>query len=138
MKKNLNLTAIIIVAFSIILSGCNPPKNKVDDKESIADTLKKDTYVADAARFKDETSVVLKKNEESFEAMNSKVASIRKEIRDEYKAKIAALEQKNAALKKQIDEYTCDDQEHWIPFKTGINQALYEIDSLTSEVNNKY
>jgi hypothetical protein len=138
MKKKIHFLALIIVAFSIIISGCNQPKSKVDDKATLPDTLKKDTYIADATRFKNETSVVLKKNEESFETMNARIATIRKEIRDEYKAEIAGLEQKNAALKKQIDEYTCDDQEHWIPFRTGINQALHEIDSLTIEVKAKY
>jgi peptidoglycan hydrolase CwlO-like protein len=139
MKTTINFLLSIMFTTVVALSGCNSPAKKAEATDiNLADTLHpKDTYDTDILTFRNDAGTRLAKNEESFLELKSRVAKLNKETRESYQKKIADLEQKNAELKRKLNEYKAEGKEKWEPFKSEIKQGMNELDSLKKELQSK-
>jgi uncharacterized protein YPO0396 len=145
MKKSiLKLTAILFTA-SLLVTSCNTPAEKVEAaKEKVANATDElnnanQIYLSDVETYRIETRDKINANNESISNFNARIESEKKEVKADYKKKIAELEAKNGDMKKRMEEYRSDSKENWESFKSEFNHDMDELGKALKDltVNNK-
>ncbi len=107
--KNLFLLVILSVAgiASIsILSSCNSPAEKVENAQDKVAEANKDLeqanqeYLIDIDKYRRETNEKIAANVKIIADFNSRIEMQKANAKEDYKMKVAELEQKNTDLKK--------------------------------------
>jgi hypothetical protein len=89
--------------------------------------------VADFLKLKQEAETTISKNKEKIAALKAKKSDTTKETNEKYNKKVLALEQKNNALKRKIDECNTTKTDAWSSFKLGFNRDMNALgDALTN------
>jgi chromosome segregation ATPase len=78
-------------------------------------------------KYRKEKEEKIEANTKSILEFNERISKEKKEAREEYTAKIAALEQKNSDLKKKMDDYKADGKESWETFKAEFTHDMDEL-----------
>ena len=84
-------------------------------------------YQVEVDKYRLETAEKIAENEKSIKEFNLRVASEKKEAREDYKKKIAELEAKNSDLKMKMDNYKADSKENWVKFKVEFSRDMDEL-----------
>jgi len=133
MKKSIFTLALTTFVAGTILTSCSTPAQKVETaQDNVAkanEDLNKaqDNYAADVEKFRKESDEKIATNEKSIADFDARIAKEKKEVKAEYKKKIAALEQKNTDMKKRMDDYKADGKDKWETFKTEFNAEMNEL-----------
>jgi chromosome segregation ATPase len=123
-------TVIIIFLTGVLLTRCNTSAQKLEAaQENVKDANKdldkaNEAYLADIEEYKKESRAKIRANEESIAAFEARIDNEKKEVRDEYKKKIAELEQKNTDVKKRLDSYKADGKDNWANFKVEFSRDM--------------
>ncbi len=134
MKKSfIRNTAFSAAVFTMLstttlLTGCNSPKEKLDDAttevvDASADLVKaNDAYLAEVESFKADVAQKIAANELSLKEYNAKLV---KKSNATLKKKIAELDSKNQDLKKKLADFKAEEsKETWAEFKTEFNHDM--------------
>jgi len=124
-----HLTAMTFIT-TLFLTACSSPAQKVETAEE--NVIKAEealeaankAYIEDMATYRAQTALRIAENERSVAEFKVRISNEKKEAREEYLAKIAALEQKNTDMKKRIEEYQSDGKDNWARFKDEFNKDL--------------
>lgn len=122
--------ALIILIAAILMVSCNSPAQKLEAaQENVKDANKdlnkaNEVYLNEIEAFRKESEAKILANEKSIAAFNARIENEKKEVRDEYQKKIAALEQKNTDVKKRLDEYKADGKDSWTNFKLEFSRDM--------------
>lgn len=147
MKKSLLLLlCAAAITFAPVITGCNSPKEKVEESlENVEDANEnldeaneelaeaEQNYQKDLQDFKLKTSELYEANNKSMEAFNLLIVNEKKMLKDKYSVQLKELKSKNDELKKRLDEYQDDGSEQWDVFKTNFNM---EMERLSNDVAN--
>jgi hypothetical protein len=143
MKKTL-LVATSAALFSIAaFTSCSSPAEKVDQAQEDVnkannklDSAIKD-YLADIDMYRIETSNRIIANDKSIADFNLTLANKKMDERAEYVKKIKSLEQKNADLKKKLDNYKADGNEKWKTFKAEFSEEMDDLGKSIKDLTKK-
>lgn len=134
MKKTIiTLITSMLIVSSFLITGCNTPKEKVENAEekvvSAEEELEKaqDEYLADRETYRIETAEKFATNERSIAAFNERIAKEKASTKAQYQRDIAALNQKNSDLKKKLDDYKESGKDEWQNFKTEFNNDMEKL-----------
>lgn len=126
---------LLAIMFGALLSvsACRSPEQKVDtaavNLTEAKDDLSKaqEDYAAEVEKFKRESNEKVTSNEKIIADLKVKMKNENKEMKASYRENINTLEEKNATLKKRIDEYQDGGNEKWQSFKTEFNHDMDEL-----------
>lgn len=141
MKKTiLVFAASTLFVVGGLLTSCNSPAKKVEIAENEVTEANKDVneankgldeaqeeYKEEIRNYRQETADKIAANDKSLAEFRARVATDKKEAREEYNMKINKLEEKNTDLKKKMDDYKEDSKENWEKFKTEFSHDLDEL-----------
>ena len=110
MKKTINFIAATMFAAGAMLCGCSSPSEKVENAQTKVDDANQnlnqaqDDYAADVQSFRTAEDAKYAANQKSIADFNARIENQKQDARDDYKKKIAALDQKNTDMKKRMDD----------------------------------
>ncbi len=130
----------------VFLTSCDSSAKKVEDAREDLQTANDEVSDAqldlfqakqdssdDYQEYKKESEARIKEYDKSIAELKMKIANEKKYSRTEYQKLVAGLEQKNAELKKSLNEYKEDGQDKWQSFKTKFNS---DMDGLGKSISN--
>ncbi|MCC7526672.1 MAG: hypothetical protein IT250_17745 [Chitinophagaceae bacterium] len=122
--------AIILLIAAALLTSCSSPSQKLEAaQENVKDANKdldkaNEAYLDEIEAYRKESAAKISANDKSITAFNARIENEKKEVRDEYKKKIAELEQKNTDVKKRLDGYKADGKDNWANFKAEFSRDM--------------
>ena len=130
-KTIIALSAILIITGGIVTS-CTEPAGKVTTVETTTTTSEpspeaikaNQDYVADLEAYRRANAERIVANEKSLADFKASIAQDVEANKAEDRKKLAELEQKNADLKKKLDEYKADSKENLDAFKAAFDRDL--------------
>lgn len=131
-KYFLAITALAFIT-GASLTSCSTPAEKVENAESNVETANtelnkaNEDYLADVEKYKKETAERTASNDKIIADLNLRSENEKNDIKEEYKKKIAALEEKNREMKKKMDEYKAESKDNWEEFKAEFNRDMDEL-----------
>ena len=133
MKKSILVFTSVTLLSGMVFLGCESSSEKVDTAEQAVTDANNELeqanqeYLADIENYRTETSSKIEANNQSIADFNLRIAKEKKEVKEDYKKKIAELESKNSDMKKKMDEYKADGKEKWEAFKTEFSHDMDEL-----------
>jgi len=125
-----------LALIGVILIACFKLFPQEDKKAEKARTELSEAIVdsaADFLKFKQQAETNISSNKKKIAALKAKKRDADKKVNKKYDEKVLALEQKNNALKKQIDECNTTKTNAWTSFKLGFNRDMNKLgDALTN------
>lgn len=143
MKKSILILASATLVSSLALTSCNSSSEKVDNAEQAVtdanNALEKanQEYFADIDNYRTETAEKIAANNQSIIDFNLRIEKEKKEVKDDYKKKIAELELKNSDMKKKMDDYKAEGKDKWETFKTEFSHDMDELGTALKDLNVK-
>lgn len=146
MKKSVLVLAVGTIFMGSLVTSCSSPAEKVENaQENVVDANQKldeanEDYLVDVENYRRETAEKITANEKSLAEFKLRIASEKQEAREDYNKKLAELEQKNADMKKKMDDYKVDGRENWERFKVEYNHDMDGLGNAFRDVtvkNNK-
>lgn len=122
--------ALILLIAAMLLTGCNSPAQNLENaQENVKDANQElseanEAYMDEIDAYRKESEAKINANEKSIAAFNARIENEKMEVRDEYKKKIAELEQKNTDVKKRLDVYKADGKDNWVNFKLEFSRDM--------------
>lgn len=151
MKNSILTIATVVLTATVITTSCNTSEQKVKDaKENVADAQQNvinaandldnanKEYLADVESYRLTTQQKIDANNKIITDFKVKIKAEKKEVKAEYNKKIEALELKNTAAKKRMDEYKEEGKDKWQSFKREVNHDMDELEKSLNDltVNN--
>lgn len=136
MKNRINLLIVTMFAIGSMLISCSSPSEKVEDAQEKVDKANqnldqaKEDYIVDVEKYRKETAERIATNEKIEADFNVRIMNDRVEAREEYKKKVAILDQRDTDMKKRMAEYKMEGKDKWLTFKEGFNK---DMDALGQE-----
>jgi hypothetical protein len=130
MKKSVLILSACALIVTAALTNCGPRSKKVDEAQNKMDSINtkaKEEYLDDIKTFRKDVDEQIAANDRSIAEFRSKMKQQKRKINADYENKIAKLEQKNADLKKRIDEYKAEGKESWDKFKAEFDHDMSEL-----------
>jgi outer membrane murein-binding lipoprotein Lpp len=145
LKNPNSLLAAVIVITATLFLGCNSPQEKVDEVQENAEEQQQNLDQAqvdletETANFKMESNEKITANEKVIADFKTGLKSVKDDAKATYEKQVAVLEQKNAALKKRIEEQEDEGMEKWQSFKIEFNHDMDELGKSLKDftINNK-
>lgn len=133
MKTKTYFIAITAIVAGTIFTSCTSSEQKVEDaqedvakaNENLVDANAE--YLADVELYKKETANRIAANNKSIAEFNVRIEKEKKEVKADYKKRVAELEQKNSDMQKKMDEYKADGKDNWEKFKSEFNHDMEEL-----------
>lgn len=141
MKNYLAISSIFCLG--VLLFSCTSSEDKVQQaEENVVDANQKleDAsldYKVEMKMYKQENLAKIEANEAIIRDFNTRIASQKKEAKEDYQVKIATLEAKNTDLKKKLDGYNLEGKDSWDKFKSDFNKELNDLALSVQELTKK-
>lgn len=133
MKKSILTMVAAAFITGTILTSCSTPAQKVENAEenvteaNTALDKANEQYMADVENYRKLTAEHIAANNKSIAEFNARIENEKKEVKADYKKKIAKLEQKNTDMKKKMDDYKVEGKEKWEVFKAEFSHDMDEL-----------
>ncbi len=146
MKNTIAILVTSIMVTTTVFTSCKPAtKDEVEATEKVKEAntelieAKKQATAAEWEAFKKSGDSVIDINEARIAELKLKMKATGNSMDAKYKENIAALEEKNKALKVKMKDYKNDANADWKEFKTEFNHDMDELGSALKDltVNNK-
>jgi chromosome segregation ATPase len=119
-------------------------KDLADAKEDLTDA-NKDLGIAEEANLKDiekyrkGIAEKIKANDQSLINLKARIeeSNSNKEIKEDYKGKVTALEQKNKEMQDRMDTYKLEAEDKWEKFKSDFIRDMEELDKSFKDLKAK-
>jgi chromosome segregation ATPase len=143
MKKSMLAILASAVLTGAIFTSCNSSTEKVENAE---ENLKEanqelnkanEAYLLEIENYRKETAAKYETNRQSIIEFEARIASEKKEVREEYQKKIAELEQKDTDTRKKLDNYKAISKEEWEKFKAEFSHDMEELGKAYSDLTKK-
>ncbi len=143
-KINYLISLIVIIGITTI-SSCKSPEQKVEDAaENVVEEQKdlnkaEEDYATEVANFRNETNDRITANEVLIADFKSRMKEEKGEAKAEYDRQVNALEEKNSAMKKRMNDYKDDSASNWQSFKNEFNHDMDALGNALKDLteNNK-
>lgn len=143
MKKSILLFAASTFVIGAIFTSCNTPAEKVENAQENATEANEElnkanaAYLEDVENYRRITAEKIAANDKSIADFDARIEKEKKSVKDEYKKKIAELEQKNSDMKKKMADYKMDGKEQWEKFKTEFSHDMDELGNAFNDLTVK-
>jgi signal transduction protein with GAF and PtsI domain len=143
MKTKKTVAAFILGVFSFVtisITSCSTPEQKVEKAEDNVANAQADLdkaqsdYEKDVRDFRTHTDESIAANEMSIAELNKQAENAKQSLKKQLKSEIAALERKNAEMRRRMDEYRADGNEKWQSFKREFNHDMDELGSALKDL----
>lgn len=141
MKKSF-LTLFVAAFFAgTIFTSCSSSAEKVEDAQEEVNESQEELneankeYLEEMERYRLEAAERTAQNQESIAEFEQRIAKQKADAREDYKKRIAELNQKNTDLKKQMEDYKDSGKENWEVFKKQYNHSMDELALKLLELN---
>lgn len=130
-RKTLVLSLSFISALALV--SCNTSAEKVENAElnliSAEQELEEANadYLMDVEKYRSDTKERIDANNVKIEEYKLENEKRKKDAKEEYRAQIALLEQRNADLKIRLDTYEPDSRDNWEKFKSDFGSDMNEL-----------
>ncbi len=121
----------LLAFFSLsILTACNNSERKLENAEDNVEEANEDLddaredYAEDVAMYRKINAERIAANNKSIQEFNERMAQDKAIATDDYRKKIADINQKNTDLQKRIDGYEMDNKDNWEIFKAEFNKDM--------------
>lgn len=139
----ISIVVFALCAFSIVsvMTGCTNSADQVEDAEANVTKAENDLavanqeYLAEVEAYREESAMRIAANQKSIDEFNMRIANEKKDVRSDYKQKIAMINEKNTDLKRRLDQYKAEGKEQWVTFKSEMNR---EMDDLGQSINDLF
>jgi hypothetical protein len=115
---------------AILLSSCDSPSQNVEDAQAEVDKanakldLANEAYRLEMAEFRAKNAEKIAANEKSMADFQARIAAEKVEAKEEYLAKIDALNHKNSDLKKKMDDFQAGNRSSWGDFRREFDHDM--------------
>jgi Skp family chaperone for outer membrane proteins len=140
MTGGTSVFAILTLVTALVFAGCDSPAQKAEtSKEDDITRAQEDldnareAYKAEVAKFKMEHNQRIAANERVIEGLKADMKNSKKEVKAAYKDQVAAMEKRNAELKKELDEYNDDTMNSWQSFKAEFSEDMNQLGKAFSD-----
>jgi hypothetical protein len=143
MKKTILLQIASILIFGAILTGCYSSAEKVENAQNNVaaanDDLNKanQEYLADVENYKIEATAKIEANNKSIAEFKERMKNKKQDAKDDYKKRIAVLEQRNSDLKFRIDNYKAEGKDKWEQFKEEFSRDMENLGQAFKDITVK-
>jgi F0F1-type ATP synthase membrane subunit b/b' len=133
MKKSVTILGMSVILIGLAWASCKTPAEKVENAQNNVNEAQADLnqansdYQADMEKFRKATADSIEANNKSIIAFKARIEKEKKETREEYRKKIAALETENTDMKKRMDDFKADSKEKWEAFKLSFSKDMHEL-----------
>jgi hypothetical protein len=133
MKKSIAMPVAFIFTLCVGLFGCNTPTQKIENAQEKVEAANNELneankeYLEDIEKFRKKSADKIAENERSITEFNERRALEKQVAKDDYKKKIALLEQQNSDMKKKMDDYKAEGKEKWSAFKAEFSRDMDEL-----------
>jgi predicted nucleic acid-binding Zn-ribbon protein len=133
MKKTILLQIASILIFGVILTGCYSSAEKVENAQNKVSDANDDLnkanqeYLADVENYKIEVTAKIEANNKSIAELKERMKNKKQDTKNDYKKRIAVLEQRNSDLKYRIDNYKAEGKDKWEQFKEEFNRDMENL-----------
>ncbi|WP_258100582.1 hypothetical protein [Marinoscillum pacificum] len=139
-NSTLYIAAFVIIG-AVITVSCDSSAQKLEKAQNAVIDADEDLvkanqdYLADMETYKKETDDKIAANQRSIVEFEARVAKVKKETKEAYALRVAELEQKNADLKKRLNDFKAIDKEQWDAFKMEFSKELDELGKSFKDLN---
>lgn len=144
MKTNIIAVATALILSGIFFTGCGSAEDRAredvkDAQENVADAqndLNKANaeYEAEIENYRHTMADRSEANNRTIDELKANIDKQRKEAKEEYKKKIAELEEKNMELKNKMADYKADGKDKWEKFKAEFNHDMDELGNALADL----
>lgn len=133
MKKSFLILVASACMTAAVATSCSSPAEKVETaqenvNDANADLAKANQeYLTDIENYRKETAAKIIANDQSIAEFKKRSDLQKKEAKEEYNKKIAALELKNREMQAKMDSYQASGKDKWESFKTEFNHDMEEL-----------
>ena len=131
MKNNIFVFTVMGFMAGTLLLGCEKTaEQKIADAKENTGEVKQELkdaqtgYRAEWQAFKSNAEQTIAANEKRIDTLKINIGKADSKVKAEYRKDVAALEQKNRGLKKNLEDYKDEGQDKWETFKTNFNHDL--------------
>lgn len=128
----LKFTASLILV-SVLLASCDNSARKVDRAEEEVEEANRKLEEANREYMKDietarlETAEEVEANNKILTDFRERIKNENKKVRENYEVRMTELEQRNADMKRKMDEYRAEGKDKWENFKSEFNHDMHEL-----------
>jgi hypothetical protein len=133
MKKSTFVLTTITMMFAFTALSCDRTADRMERAQTDVIEAERDVTIAQAEIEADAKIYRLEMASE-FNENNSAIANIKERIKNEepevkasHEVRIRDLDRTNSNLKRQIDNYTITNRDHWDSFKEEFTSAMDEL-----------
>ena len=141
MKKTIYFFSIALMLSAVLVTGCKSAEEKSEDAQKKVESAKtdlknaqEDAYKASVKaataeqwkEFKTTTEAQIKENDAMIATLKIKIKSVNAKLAADYNSRIDVLADKNAQLKKRMDDYA-GNQTVWETFKSEFSHDMNEL-----------
>ncbi|MES2003978.1 MAG: hypothetical protein V4450_05610 [Bacteroidota bacterium] len=129
----MKLTVLALAACTCFTISCSTPAEKVEKAEvNVTEANKSldkanEEYMADIEKYKAETAVKIADNEKTIAEFKLKIAKDKTADRELNDKAIADLRQKDADMKKRMNDYKPTTKDNWQIFKAEFSHDMDEL-----------
>jgi F0F1-type ATP synthase membrane subunit b/b' len=140
MKKSIFSLAFTAFAAGTILTSCNSSAEKVEKAKDNVEVAKEDLdqakedYNEEYAKFKLESEQEVTANDVRIAELKADINKVKKDVKVQYEATIASLEQKNEEMKTKMRDYKESGNENWQSFKREFNHDMDELGQALKDI----
>lgn len=134
LNKGTIFILFIVSILILILTSCDMTSKETmsEAAEEVSETKEvynesKDNYNAEVENYKLETNEKIAENEKKLADYKIKVANDKSNSKKKYQDELSALEEKNAALKRQVNSFIAGDKVRWEAFKKQCSKEMINL-----------
>jgi len=144
MRTNIIAVATAFIISGVALTSCGSAEDQArndvkDAQENVVDAqadLNKANaeYEAEIDNYRHTMAERYDANDRAIADLRANIDKQRKETREEYRKRIATLEEKNRELKAKMTDYKADGKDKWENFKTEFNHDMDELGNALNDM----
>lgn len=120
------IVKVIVFSGALLIGGCD--RNYDGEAANLPDShVAPQLLDTEEAIIPTEWESFKRETELQIDANQAKLRELRNTASDTYTERIAALEEKNEILRRELREYTYDDEARWITFRDGFSKSMGEL-----------
>ena len=140
MKKTLLLLTACTIISGAIITSCGTSAQKTEDAQAKVENAQNNVteanknlnkaneeYVVDIEKYRKEADEKAAANDKIIADLKTRIDMQKKEVKEDYKKRVAELELKNAEMKKKMHDYKAQGKENWDNFKTDFNHSTDDL-----------
>lgn len=133
MKKSIIAISTITILFAFTALSCDSSPDNMERAQTSVIEAERDVDIAQSEMeseirvFRQESANDIRENNQTIAEIKEKIETEEGEAKATYETRIADLERNNDNLKRQIDNYSASNRDHWNTFKQDFSSSMDDL-----------